>query len=64
MYIGFWWGNPKERDNFEGPGVEGGDNIKMGLQEVRCGGMDRIDMAQDGDRWRAQFNEVMNIWSP
>jgi hypothetical protein len=26
------------------------DNIKTGLQEVGCGGMDRIDMAQDGDR--------------
>jgi hypothetical protein len=22
------------------------DNIKMGLQEVRCGGMDWIDLAQ------------------
>ena len=28
------------------------DNIKMNLQEVGCGSMDWIDLAQDGDRWR------------
>jgi hypothetical protein len=26
------------------------DNIKMGLQEVGCGDMDCIDVAQDRDR--------------
>jgi len=37
------------------------DNIKMNFQEVRFGGMDWIDLAQDRDRWRALVNEAMNL---
>jgi hypothetical protein len=40
------------------------DNIKMELQEVRCGGMDWIDLAQGRDRWLALVNAVMNFWIP
>ena len=40
------------------------DNIRMDLQEVGCGYMDWIGLAQDRDRWRTLVSAVMNIRVP
>ena len=63
-YTGFWSGNRKERDYLGDPGIDGRVNIKMDLQEVGCGGMDWIELAQHRDRWRALVTAVMNLWVP
>jgi hypothetical protein len=40
------------------------NNIKLDLQELGCGGIDWIELAQDGDKWRALLNAVMNLGVP
>ena len=38
--------------------------IKMDLQEVGCGGMDWIEVAQDRNIWPSRVNAVMKLVVP
>jgi len=40
------------------------DNIRMDLQQVGCGYMDWIGLAQDRDRWRTLVSALMNLRVP
>jgi hypothetical protein len=57
-------GKPERKRPLGRPRRSWEDNIKMDLQEVGCGGMDWIDLAQNRDRLRALVNAVMNLRVP
>jgi hypothetical protein len=40
------------------------DNIRMDLQELECGRMEWMELAQDRDRWRELVNAVMKLRVP
>ena len=57
-------GRPEGKRPLGRPGRRWKDNIKMNLQEVECGDMNWIELAQDRDKWRALVNVVMNLRVP
>ena len=57
-------GKPEGRRPLERPRHRWVDNIMMDLQEMGCGYMDWIGLAQDRDRWRTLVSAVMNLRVP
>ena len=64
MYAEFLVGKPKEKRPLGRSRHRWEENMKMDLQEVGCGGMDWIELAQDRDRWRTLVNAVMKLRVP
>jgi hypothetical protein len=54
-------GKPERKRLLGRPKHRWKDKIKMDLQEVGCGYMDLIKLAQDKDRWWALVNVVMSL---
>jgi len=57
-------GKPEARSPLGRPRRRWVDNIRMDLQEVGCGSMDWIGLAQVRDRWRTLVSAVMNLRVP
>ena len=57
-------GKPEGKRPLGGPRRRWVGNIRMDLQDVGCGYVDWIGLAQDRDRWRTVLSEVMNLRVP
>jgi len=55
---------PEEKKPLRRPKRRREDNIKMDLQEVGCGDMEWIALAEDRDMWGTLVNAVMNLLVP
>jgi len=64
VYAGFLVGKSEPKRPLGRPRCRWEDNINLDLQQVGCGSMDWIDLAQDRDSWRALVNAVMTLRAP
>jgi len=59
-----WWGKLEGKKPFGRPRRRWEDNFKTNLQEVGCGDIDWIDLAQDGSMCQAIVNVVIKFGVP
>jgi len=52
VHTGYWWGNLREKNHLEDPGLDGRITLKLIFRKWDGGDMDWIDLAQDRDGWR------------
>ena len=57
-------GRPDEKIPLGRPRSRWKDNVKIDIEEVGCGSMNWIGLAQDRDSWRAIVNVVINLRVP
>jgi hypothetical protein len=60
VHTGFWWGNLREGDHMENPGVNWRIILKWIFRKWN-GDMDWLDQYQNRDRWRGLVSVVMNL---
>jgi hypothetical protein len=54
-------GKPERKARLHRPWSRSGDNIKMNLEEIRCEGVDVIQLAQNSVQWRALVSTVISV---
>jgi hypothetical protein len=57
-------GKPEGKGPLGRPRLRWEDNMKIDLQEIRCGYMDWIELAQDRDRRQTLVDAVINLRVP
>jgi hypothetical protein len=58
VYAWFWWGNARESDHLEDPGIDGKIILRWIFRNWEGGGLDWFDLAQGRDSRRTLVNEV------
>jgi hypothetical protein len=61
--IGFWWGNLRERDHWENPGVNGKIIIRWIFKNWDVGVWTGLSWLRIG-RWRVLVDAIMNLRVP